>query len=92
MNFRETYLTNLSEVVGNIIKKETLSQQDIQMIALFQSEIKRYEKVPKFDKFMNNVNMVFKFLDNRISTNNAEPVSDTTKTIENINKEEDNGI
>ena len=67
--FRETYLMNLTNIVGEIMKKEKMSQQDIELLALFKSEMKNYEYVPPFKRFLGNLDMLFGFLDKKFLNN-----------------------
>lgn len=68
---RQQYITNMANVVCEIMKKPQLTQQDIQFIMLFKSELKRYEKVPLLDKLLNGAKECVGFIKN-LNNNNEE--------------------
>lgn len=69
MKHSDLYMQSLTETVCNIMKKTEMTQQDIQLIMLYKSEVRRYEHVPLFKKILSCINDVQKVLK---STNNDE--------------------
>lgn len=61
-NYREKYLNSLTKAVCEIMNKPQITQQDIQLIMLYKSELRRYEYVPMFNRIMKNAKDVLSFI------------------------------
>lgn len=98
INFREKYLSNLTNAVGEILKKDTLTKQDIELLALFKAEIARYEYIPPFKQFLGNMGSLVEFLNKKILKNGQNVAKSGTQTNENdladqfIKEEQNNGV
>lgn len=84
-SFREQYLSSLTDTVCKIMSKPEMSQQDIQIIMLYKSELRRAEYIPTLKRIMNGAKEVFGFIKQLNGTDNAD-----TEEVENITSEVEN--
>lgn len=75
--YREIYLENMTKTVCEIMRKSDLTQQDIQFIALYRSELRKYEHTPLFEKIIKSVKDLKKFLSDFGEIENKEPLIET---------------
>lgn len=61
-SYREKYLSTLTDTVCKIMGKPELSQQDIQLIMLYKSELRRVEYIPTLKRIMNGAKDVLSFI------------------------------
>jgi hypothetical protein len=61
-NFREQYLEALTKTVSNILQKEALTDQDIQLLGLYQLELSKYEYVSPTNKLANCIKGVLDYI------------------------------
>lgn len=61
-SYREKYLSTMTDTVCKIMGKPELSQQDIQLIMLYKSELRRVEYIPTLKRIMNGAKDVLSFI------------------------------
>lgn len=60
-NYREQYLTALTNRACEIMGKTEMTQQDIQFLMLYKSELSRSEYVPTLKRLMNGAKELLSF-------------------------------
>lgn len=81
-NYREQYLTALTNRACEIMSKAEMTQQDIQFLMLYKSELRRAEYIPMFKRIMTGAKDVLAFIKNATTTDD-EKVEDNNLIEEN---------
>lgn len=89
MTHREIYLNAMTETVCNIMKKPEITQQDIQFIMLYKSELKSSEHTPLFKRIMSYAKEMQGFLKTFNSNQDEQKGTINTNEIEVIEQEEE---
>lgn len=77
-NYREQYLTALTNKACEIMNKAEMTQQDIQFLMMYKSELRRAEYVPTLKRIMNGAKEVLSFMK---SLNGEQPVEEIKNEI-----------
>lgn len=93
--YKEKYLTALTNRACEIMGKTDITQQDIEFLMLYKSELRRFEYVPKIKRILNSASQVLSFIKQTFATddtdNNLENKTETIPQIENKQRVIDNG-
>lgn len=81
-NYREKYLETLTDTVCKIMGKPELSQQDIQLIMLYKSELRRVEYIPKLKRIMNGAKEVLGFIKQLNGADESDTETETKQIAE----------
>lgn len=88
-SFREQYLSSLTETVCKIMSKPEMSQQDIQLIMLYKSELRRAEYIPMLKRIMNGAKDILGFIRQLNPQDNSTSSDIDTADISEINEIEE---
>lgn len=85
--YKEKYLTALTNRACEIMGKTDITQQDIEFLMLYKSELRRFEYVPKIKRILNSTSQVLSFIKQTFATDdtddNLENKTETIPQIEN---------
>jgi hypothetical protein len=80
--YRQQYLTAMTNKVCEMMSKTELSAQDIDFIMLYKTELKRAEFVPTIKRILNGAEEVLAFIKKIGYSNSVIPTVDDTE-VEN---------
>lgn len=89
-SFREQYISALTNRACQIMSKSELTQQDIDFLMLFKSELKHLDYVPKIKRIINGANDILSFVKKTLGTLNKDDTqTDTEEEITANNQVEE---
>lgn len=91
--YKEKYLTALTNRACEIMGKTDITQQDIEFLMLYKSELRRFEYIPKIKRILNGASEVLSFIKQTLAPiNEEENETEIVPQIENKQRVTDNEL